>query len=425
MMMGKRRDNGKWTNPGGHLEEGEGPREGAVREVKEETGLDLDPHYFKHIESRVVNKKDGEKIEVHGYRVDLRNKPSTTMKIDPDEEVHRWHWVKLDTDLDHIKDNLHVPLGDNILLDNILKGDKPVKRHAQKFWNTAKKVGVEGYEEVKDKAFKEGPQYFSLKEKKQEKKAAEVVSGGKADYMSDDRFSDKQLRMGVTIEKEHTTNPRLAKEIAKDHLTEDKNYYTHLKEMEDKYVEKKAFWEGFLKKAEGPQLPNNKNDWVSRKNELKKKASKLDDLWELQEQNAPTEQQRNFILKNKQGLVNDIGKRFKAFLREPERKIIPPTFKEKIIHVPGPAAGFGLYGAVPGFILGSRKASAVGGALGAAFGGYLGYSQRGRDSKADIRSNEEKVKFKNMNAFERKKFLTDYAENSVNETLSFLPDSKG
>ena len=76
MLMGKRRDNGKWTNPGGHLNEGESPVAGAAREVKEETGLNLDPHIFRHLESRIVKKPDGEKLEVHGFRVDLRSRLS-------------------------------------------------------------------------------------------------------------------------------------------------------------------------------------------------------------------------------------------------------------------------------------------------------------------------------------------------------------
>lgn len=241
MLMGKRRDNQKFTNPGGHLNPGENPVKGAVREVEEETGLVLDPHLFKHLETRIVKKPDGSKIEVHGFRVDLRHKPSTSMRQDPDGEVHRWQWIKTDSDLEHIAENLHVPLKDNVLLTHILK-DKPMRKHVKKFWDSARKMGVG--DELKDKLLKEGPQQY-LQRKEREKRAAEIVRGGKADWMSDKRFSDKQLRMGITIEKEHTTNPRLAKEIAKDHLTEDKNYYTHLKEMEDKYAEKKAFWVGF------------------------------------------------------------------------------------------------------------------------------------------------------------------------------------
>jgi hypothetical protein len=57
----------------------------------------------------------------------------------------------------------------------------------------------------------------------------------------------KQLRMGELTEREHKgtvdwlkKNPQVKPEIAfgsiaRDHLKEDPKYYTHLKEMEDKY----------------------------------------------------------------------------------------------------------------------------------------------------------------------------------------------
>lgn len=45
----------------------------------------------------------------------------------------------------------------------------------------------------------------------------------------------KELAMGIEIEKEHTTDPEVAKRISLDHLSEIPTYYTHLKEMEEKY----------------------------------------------------------------------------------------------------------------------------------------------------------------------------------------------
>jgi 8-oxo-dGTP pyrophosphatase MutT (NUDIX family) len=238
--MGKRRDNQKFTNPGGHLNPGEDPVKGAVREVKEETGLELDPHLFKHLETRIVTKKDGGKIEVHGFRVDLRHKPSTSMKQDPDGEVFRWQWIKTDSDLGHISENLHVPLKDNVLLTHILK-DKPMRKHVKRFWDSARKMGVG--DELKDKLLKEGPQQY-LQRKEREKKAAEVVSGGKADGKPDSDFREDQLKKGRKVEREHTNNPALANEISKDHLEEFPNYYTALGKMEDG-LKKKAFWRGF------------------------------------------------------------------------------------------------------------------------------------------------------------------------------------
>jgi len=47
----------------------------------------------------------------------------------------------------------------------------------------------------------------------------------------------KELSMGINVEKEHTTDPEIAKRISLDHLAEgDSKYYTHLKEMEERYT---------------------------------------------------------------------------------------------------------------------------------------------------------------------------------------------
>ena len=43
ILMGKRRDNQKWTFPGGHVEPQETMKEGAMRELKEETGIEAHP----------------------------------------------------------------------------------------------------------------------------------------------------------------------------------------------------------------------------------------------------------------------------------------------------------------------------------------------------------------------------------------------
>lgn len=48
----------------------------------------------------------------------------------------------------------------------------------------------------------------------------------------DSEFDPNELKMGIEIEKEHTDNEEIAKEIAKDHLSELPDYYTRLKKME-------------------------------------------------------------------------------------------------------------------------------------------------------------------------------------------------
>jgi hypothetical protein len=58
--------------------------------------------------------------------------------------------------------------------------------------------------------------------------ALERLKGGLGDNKSDSSFSSDELRKGTAHELEHTKNKQLAKEIAKDHLSEVKDYYSKL-----------------------------------------------------------------------------------------------------------------------------------------------------------------------------------------------------
>ena len=58
-----------------------------------------------------------------------------------------------------------------------------------------------------------------------------------AGFAKRDGFTEKdadpeQLKMGIKVEMEHTSDPLIAKRIALDHLTEIKDYYTRLAKME-------------------------------------------------------------------------------------------------------------------------------------------------------------------------------------------------
>lgn len=43
------------------------------------------------------------------------------------------------------------------------------------------------------------------------------------------KVDPEQLKIGITVEQEHTTDLALAEKIARDHLAEDPEYYTKLK----------------------------------------------------------------------------------------------------------------------------------------------------------------------------------------------------
>jgi hypothetical protein len=82
------------------------------------------------------------------------------------------------------------------------------------------------------------------------------IKGGIADKLTKkdiaDKFDikvselEKEIKMGVKIELEHTDSKEMAEEIAMDHLTEMPDYYTRLKDMEK---ESEDFWQGRLKES--------------------------------------------------------------------------------------------------------------------------------------------------------------------------------
>lgn len=72
--------------------------------------------------------------------------------------------------------------------------------------------------------------------KKEATDSSDQVPGGLADGRPDSNFDPEQLAMGIKVEFEHTNDENLAKEIAKDHLVENAEYYTHLEEMEEKFA---------------------------------------------------------------------------------------------------------------------------------------------------------------------------------------------
>ena len=64
-----------------------------------------------------------------------------------------------------------------------------------------------------------------------------IVNGRANEKGFEEKDADaEELKMGIEIEFEHTTNKETAKRIALDHLSEfeGKKYYTYLKEMEKK-----------------------------------------------------------------------------------------------------------------------------------------------------------------------------------------------
>jgi hypothetical protein len=60
----------------------------------------------------------------------------------------------------------------------------------------------------------------------------EILVGGRGDCRSDSAFKKESLAEGTLHELEHTQSVAVAKEIAKDHLSEDPEYYVKLRRLE-------------------------------------------------------------------------------------------------------------------------------------------------------------------------------------------------
>ena len=103
LLMGKRRDNGKWCAPGGHVEKGEHPLDAAHRELREETGFKVSPEAMKFHGTTPV--KDGS-IHVHAHRAFVgAGEPDNSG--DPDKEFSEFRWVDPNRLPDDVHHNLH------------------------------------------------------------------------------------------------------------------------------------------------------------------------------------------------------------------------------------------------------------------------------------------------------------------------------
>lgn len=62
-------------------------------------------------------------------------------------------------------------------------------------------------------------------------KITDKIKGGLADSVPDGKFNLVSLLKGIKVEMEHTSDKSIAKEIAKDHLSEDPLYYDKIKTL--------------------------------------------------------------------------------------------------------------------------------------------------------------------------------------------------
>lgn len=115
-LMGKRRDNGRWTLPGGHVSDLESHHQGAVRELDEETGLKAEK--LKFVGGRIVEPRQGHSIHLNIYEHNADKKAKPNFKNDPDKEIDEFRWLNSKEPLpEEILGNLQHP--NNVALDHM------------------------------------------------------------------------------------------------------------------------------------------------------------------------------------------------------------------------------------------------------------------------------------------------------------------
>jgi 8-oxo-dGTP diphosphatase len=112
ILLGQRKDSGLFGLPGGWLETGEEWNECASRELKEETGLSMEPNSFKHIHTlncKVMNK-NYHIISCVMYNEVTSKELNLIENTEPDK-CSGWFWISI-ADLRTKFDSLFYPLRD-------------------------------------------------------------------------------------------------------------------------------------------------------------------------------------------------------------------------------------------------------------------------------------------------------------------------
>lgn len=89
---------GSWSLPGGGLHRGENPTTGAIRELMEETGIQVDASQLQHAFTKQIRSRQGFLFTAHCYGLHLDHKPELTRQRHEIAEITWKNWHELAED---------------------------------------------------------------------------------------------------------------------------------------------------------------------------------------------------------------------------------------------------------------------------------------------------------------------------------------
>lgn len=106
-LWGRRRDSGKYTTPGGKLEQNELPAVGAARELVQEAGITagVQVHPTDQRSLRRAGVVEFPHARVHCFVLIVPDGTSATSANDPDQEVNEWEWLRSIPEVDQLHTN--------------------------------------------------------------------------------------------------------------------------------------------------------------------------------------------------------------------------------------------------------------------------------------------------------------------------------
>jgi len=110
LLLLQRKDNKKWEPVKGGVWKGENDKEAAIREVKEETSLDVEikRKIAEEVNDEII-RPDGSKIKIKGT-IWLGKISKRTPNIILDKKEHlNYKWIRLDS-IEEVEKNLHPPI---------------------------------------------------------------------------------------------------------------------------------------------------------------------------------------------------------------------------------------------------------------------------------------------------------------------------